>query len=66
MIEHIVKPCKRCGQPLEVKRNRETGEEFLGCSAHDPRDETSCRHTEKLPEAIKLRRAGVKDMFEDL
>jgi DNA modification methylase len=33
MTEHIVRPCPRCGQPLKIKRNRETQEEFLGCSA---------------------------------
>lgn len=60
MKEHIVKPCKKCGQSLEIKRNRETGEEFFGCSAWP-----SCTYTEPLPEAIKLRRQGYKDMFEE-
>lgn len=57
--EHIVKPCKRCGKPMQVKTNRETGEDFLGCSAWP-----GCLHTEPLPEAIKLRRQGYQDMFE--
>ena len=64
MKERIVKPCKKCGQPLEIKTNRETGHEFFGCTAWKP-DNQGCNYTEPLPEAIKLRRQGVKDMFED-
>lgn len=63
MKEHIVKACPKCGQPLEIKTNRETGHEFLGCSGWKP-DNAGCSYTERLPEAIKLRRQGVKDMFE--
>lgn len=62
MSEHIVKPCPKCGQPLEIKRNRETGHEFLGCSGWR---HTGCTYTEALPESIKLRRAGQKGMFDD-
>lgn len=62
MTEHIVKPCPKCGQPLEIKRNRETGHEFLGCSAWRL---TGCTYTEPLPEAIKLRRQGQKGMFDE-
>lgn len=63
--EHIVKPCKRCGQPMEIKVNRETGHEFLGCSEWKP-DNQGCSYTEPLPEAIKLRRQGQPDMFGDI
>lgn len=63
MAEHIVKPCPRCLAPLEIKRNRQTGEEFLGCSAWQPRG-MGCSYTEPLPEAIILRRQGQPDMFE--
>lgn len=65
MKEQIVKPCKRCGALMQIKVNRATGEEFLGCTAHIPGDWDSCSYTELLPETIRLRRAGVKDMFED-
>lgn len=58
MKEHIVKACKRCGRTLVIKVNRETGEEFLGCQSWP-----ECTYTEPLPEAIKLRRQGQKDMF---
>jgi ssDNA-binding Zn-finger/Zn-ribbon topoisomerase 1 len=64
MAEHIVKACPRCGQPLEIKVNRESGHEFLGCSAWRP-DRTGCMHTEPLPEAIKLRRQGQKGLFDN-
>lgn len=62
--ERIVKGCPKCGQPLEIKRNRETGHEFFGCSAWRP-DNQGCSYTEPLPEAIKLRRQGQKGMFDD-
>lgn len=58
--EHITKPCKRCGALLEIKRNWAANEEFLGCARWP-----DCSYTEKLPETIKLRRQGVKDMFDD-
>lgn len=54
MSERITKTCPWCGQPLEIKVNRETGHEFLGCM-----------YTEPLPESIKLRRQGQKGMFDD-
>lgn len=60
MPEHITKPCRRCGALLEIKVNIETGEEFLGCVRWP-----ECSYTEKLPETIKLRRQGVKDMFDE-
>lgn len=62
MIERIIKACPKCGQPLEIKVNRETGHEFLGCSAWRL---TGCTHTEPLPESIKLRRQGQKGMFDE-
>jgi len=49
---------------MEIKTNRETGHEFLGCTGWRP-DKQGCLYTEPLPEAIKLRRQGFKDMFTD-
>jgi ssDNA-binding Zn-finger/Zn-ribbon topoisomerase 1 len=63
-MEKIVKACPKCHQPLEIKTNRETGHEFLGCSGWKPGGQ-GCKYTEELPEAIKLRRAGQPDMFGD-
>lgn len=54
----IVKACPKCGALLTIKRNRETGEEYIGCTSFP-----SCNHTEPLPESIKLRRQGQEDMF---
>jgi ssDNA-binding Zn-finger/Zn-ribbon topoisomerase 1 len=59
--ERITKVCPRCGQPLEIKRNHETQQEFLGCSGY--RD--GCKHTEPLPEHIRLRRAGQRGLFDE-
>lgn len=61
MPEHVVKHCARCHQPLTIKVNRETQEEFFGCSAWP-----ACTYTEPLSEAIKLRRQGQPDMFDAL
>jgi ssDNA-binding Zn-finger/Zn-ribbon topoisomerase 1 len=63
MAEHITKTCPRCRMPLEIKRNHETGEEFLGCTGYR---ESGCKHTEPLPQHIVLRRQGQKGLFDDL
>jgi ssDNA-binding Zn-finger/Zn-ribbon topoisomerase 1 len=62
--EHIVKPCPRCGKLLEIRRNCQTGEEFLGCAGWRSPWE-GCQYISPLPEAITLRRAGQKGMFDD-
>jgi ssDNA-binding Zn-finger/Zn-ribbon topoisomerase 1 len=62
MSEHIVKACPRCGWKLTIKRNRETNEEFLGCLGWRV---NQCGYTEPLPEAIKLRRQGQRDLFDE-
>lgn len=56
----IVKHCPRCGQPLTERTNRESGEPFLGCSAYP-----TCKHTEELPESVRLRRAGQPTLFDE-
>jgi ssDNA-binding Zn-finger/Zn-ribbon topoisomerase 1 len=58
---NITKSCPECGVGtlLVIKRNRTTGEEFLGCPRWP-----NCTYAEPLPETIKLRRQGQKDMFE--
>jgi ssDNA-binding Zn-finger/Zn-ribbon topoisomerase 1 len=62
VTERIVKTCPRCGQFLEIKTNRETDEQFLGCSAYH---ESGCKYTEPLPEAIVLRRQGQRGLFDE-
>ena len=57
----ITKPCPDCGRPLVERTNRATGTSFLGCPRWP-----ECKHTEPLPEALRLRRAGVRDMFADM
>lgn len=56
----ITKTCPRCGQPLTVRRNRETHEEFFGCTSWP-----QCTYTEPLPEHIKLRRQGQRGLFDE-
>lgn len=60
---NVVKKCPKCKADMEIKTNRETGKEFLGCTGWRPGNE-GCNHTEQLPESIKLRRAGQADMFD--
>jgi ssDNA-binding Zn-finger/Zn-ribbon topoisomerase 1 len=49
----INKLCPRCRLPLEIRKNKRAGNEFLGCSGW-PR----CEHTEKLPEWFVMMREG--------
>ena len=49
----ITMPCPECGLPLVVRRNSLNDSEFLGCLGYP-----ECRHTEGLPEHLKLRAAG--------
>ena len=49
----IKKACARCGQPMTVRANGETGVEFLGCSTWP-----TCTHTEPLPQDFIMRRSG--------
>lgn len=48
----ITKTCV-CGRPMVARINAATGSEFLGCS-----NWPDCRHTEKIPETVLMRRAG--------
>ena len=43
-MTEIKKACPRCGQPMTVRVNGETGEEFLGCTTWP-----GCTATEPLP-----------------
>lgn len=63
MPEQIVKSCPRCGKPMEIKINRKTNDEFIGCTGWQ-RGPEGCPYTEPLPEAIRLRRLGHKELFD--
>ena len=56
----IIKPCPKCGGDLAERTNRATNEPFLGCSRWP-----ECKHTEPLPESVKLRRQGQQELFEE-
>lgn len=57
----IVKHCPDCGAPLAERTNRQNGSTFLGCTRYP-----ECKHTEPVPESVKMRRAGQRDMFADM
>lgn len=41
-----IKPCPKCGNGyLRIRTNRDTGEQFLGCTNYP-----NCQHHEPLPE----------------
>lgn len=45
--------CPSCGKPMKVRRNKETGHEFLGCSQWP-----TCTETKPMPEYVAMLRAG--------
>lgn len=51
------KNCPDCGQPLTIRTNRNTGEDFLGCS-----DWPGCSYTEVLPEDIIMIRQNAAQL----
>ncbi len=53
------KVCPDCGDRLVVRTNKATGSQFLGC-ANWP----ECRHTEPIPEALRMRLAGQPTLFD--
>ena len=58
----LAKNCPECGQPMTVRTNRATDEDFLGCSAWP-----GCKHTEPMPLDMMLRRQGHPELpgFQD-
>lgn len=55
-----VKACPNCGRDLIERTNTKNGSTFLGCSGYP-----DCTHSERLPESLKLRRAGQAGMFDE-
>lgn len=55
---NIVKYCPQCGANLVERTNRTTNEPFLGYSRWP-----ECKHTEPLPESVKLRRQGQQELL---
>ena len=51
--ENIAKRCPECNQPLTIRANRKTQQEFLGCTSWP-----ECQYTESLPLDVTLRRQG--------
>lgn len=57
----VTKTCPNCGvaHRLTIRTNRATQEQFLGCP-----NWPECKHTEPLPEDVRLRAAGQQGLFE--
>lgn len=56
----ITKTCPECGRALVIRTNRLTGIEFLGCIFWP-----ECKHTEPIPESLRMRLAGAPSLFDD-
>lgn len=57
----IARACPECGQKLSIRRNRQTGHHFVGCTGWP-----ECGYTEPdVPEDIKMRAAGQAEMFKE-
>ena len=50
--------CPTCARPLVIRRRRADDAEFLGCAGWPDH----CRHTETLPETIRMRRMGAPEL----
>ncbi len=50
------KTCPDCGGRLQVKTNKQTGHQFLGCERFH---ETGCGYTEGIPEGLRMRLSGM-------
>ena len=56
--EEVVLPCPECGRPMVERENRVNGSRFLGCTGYPD----FCSHTQKLPEYVRLKRAGAEQL----
>jgi DNA topoisomerase I len=56
----VIKFCPLCGRAMIERTNTTNGSAFIGCTGYP-----DCRHTEPLPESVKLRRQGQRGMFDD-
>ena len=49
--------CPDCGAPMVERINSHNLSSFLGCSNYP-----DCKHTDKLPEYVAMRRAGADQL----
>lgn len=52
--------CPKCGAKLIVKTNSYTQAQFLACPGYP-----ECKHTEVIPEEIKMRALGQPTLFDN-
>ncbi len=58
MSDVVTIPCPTCGRPMVLRTNRLNGSEFLGCTGYPD----FCSETAKLPEYVRLKRAGASEL----
>jgi ssDNA-binding Zn-finger/Zn-ribbon topoisomerase 1 len=58
MSDQLTLTCRACGRPMAERENRENGSTFLGCTGYPD----FCSETAKLPEYIRLKRAGASEL----
>jgi ssDNA-binding Zn-finger/Zn-ribbon topoisomerase 1 len=53
--------CPECQEgEMIIRQNRQTDEFFLGCSRYP-----DCKHSQNLPEHLRLRALGQRGLFDD-
>jgi len=55
------RPCPECGAALRYRQNHENMTFFLGCGRYP-----DCRHTEEIPESLKMTLLGQKGLFNEV
>jgi ssDNA-binding Zn-finger/Zn-ribbon topoisomerase 1 len=58
MSEQVTLRCPSCGRPMVERENRANGSRFMACTGWPD----FCSETAKLPEYIRLRRAGASEL----
>lgn len=58
MSEQINVSCPDCGRPMAERENSANGSKFLGCTGYPD----FCNRTAKLPEYIRMTRAGADQL----
>lgn len=58
--KRVAKSCPKCGPAhrLLIRTNSENGSQFLGCGNFP-----QCRHTEPIPESMKMELRGYKRLL---
>lgn len=55
----LSKVCPECGRDLKIRTNSTNGSQFIACTGFP-----DCRHTETIPETLKMQLAGAPTLFD--